>query len=170
MQKNCLVQPALAGGACRERLSPPLCTAYEPSAISDQLSSLHTTHPPRTKEQPQACSRCRRSLTAPEQSKAEKSDRCWQAAPASAGHTAKHFASASHQRAAASLLEWSAIPDGSSAKQRRKRMTVVSKQLLRVPARQPSTLHLPRTEEQPQACSRCRRSMTASEQSKGGRG
>ena len=87
MQKICLVQPALAGGACRERLSPPLCTAYEPSAISDQSSSLHTTHPPRTKEQPQACTIGWQSVTTPVHNKEEGDSCCRQAAPASASHT-----------------------------------------------------------------------------------
>ena len=44
---------------------------------------------------------------------------CQQAARgASADQTGKQFASTSHQRPAASLLDWSEVPDGSSAKQR----------------------------------------------------
>ena len=76
---------------------------------------------PRTDEQLQACSIGRRSLTAQVQSKEEGAILCSQAAPASAGQTGKQFASATHRRAATSLLDWSESPDGSSAKQRGRR-------------------------------------------------
>ena len=58
------------------------------------------------------CSTGRRSLAASLQSKEDGGSRCQQAALASAGQTRKQFASASHRRAAASLLDWSTIPDG----------------------------------------------------------
>ena len=54
----------------------------------------------------------------------------WQAARASAGQPDRppQFAPASHRRAAASLLEWSAISDGSSAKQRERKAAAFGRQ------------------------------------------
>ena len=70
------------------------------------------------------------------------------------------------RRAAASLLDLSKIPDGSSAKQRGWRQPLSGKQLVRVAARQTNSLHLSRTKEQPQACSIGRRPLMAPVQSK----
>ena len=60
------------------------------------------------------------------------------------------------------LLDWPEVPDGSGAKAKRKAVAAfVGKQPVRVPATQAHSLHPPRTEEQPQACSIGRRSLTA---------
>ena len=78
-------------------------------------TQAHSLHPPRTEEQPQAC-----SIGRPE------------------------------------------VPDGSGAKAKRQTVAAfVGKQPVRVPARQAHSLHPPRTEEQPQACSIGWRSLTA---------
>ena len=51
----------------------------------------------------------------------------------------------SHRRAAATLLDWSEIVDGSRAKQRGRRQPFVGKHLVRVLARQANSVHPPRT-------------------------
>ena len=129
-----------AGGIlCRQRSRPdrqnslhPPRTQAKPQACSTGQRSLTAPvqntdtkvrrwqRQHRTEEQPQACSTGRTSLTAPVQSRERRK------AVASVGkqllrvpaRQAKQFASASHRRAAASLLDWSEIRDGSRAEQR----------------------------------------------------
>ena len=172
----------------------------------------NSSHPPRTTEQPQACSIRRRSVTADALQPHSKRNNSCDGRP-----VRQTIVSATHHGAAASLLDWSESRHGScGAKQRRRwaafvgkqcscecrpdtinmcalsteeshtlaRMMVkdssrlrckamtkeatdfASKQLLQVPARQANSSHPPRTEEQPQACSIGRRSVTAAVQSK----
>ena len=74
---------------------------------------------------------------------------------------------ASHRRVATSLLNWLVVADGSSAKQRgRWRQPLLASSPWECLPRHAHTLHPPRTEEQPQACSIGRWSLTAPVQSK----
>ena len=88
-----------------------------------QANSLY---PPCTKEQATRCApksghelaRLVGDAMAPVQSKEEGRSLCRQAARASGNQVGTYCASTSHRKAAASLLDWSEIPDGSRAKQR----------------------------------------------------
>ena len=116
-----------------------------------QANSLH---PPRTEEQPQACS-TGRSDPWLLKCKAKRK------AAASVGKQAntQTVCIRLHQRAAASLPCPTSWSDHwrLSCKPKRKAAAWVGKHLLRVSTKQANNLHPPRTEEQPQACSTGRR-------------
>ena len=120
-----------------------------------QANSLH---PPRTEKQPQACS-TGRSDPWLLKCKAKRK------AAASVGKQAntQTVCIRLHQRAAASLPCPTSWSDHwrLSCKPKRKAAAWVGKHLLRVSTKQANNLHPPRTEEQPQACSTGRRSLTA---------
>ena len=122
-------------GACTYTFLQVVCLLQQSShAAPTRRASFAAAPMPRTEdrteEQPQPCSIGWRFLTALVQSKEEGGSLCRQAARESAGQAGTQFARTSHRRAcfkkrtegraAATLLNWSDIPESSGAKKRGK--------------------------------------------------